>query len=380
MANITTATKLADMQIPESWAAYTAQRSVEQDQFFQSGVIRAVPNLASQLAGGGFLVNMPYFKPLADDAPQIPDDNKDIELHTVQTAVSQAREYGMDQGWSATDLAAELAGADPMAAISNSISDYWRHINEKILLKTLDGVFGSGTMSNINQFNATDGRRNDHTFSLQNFNAARFQLGDRYRDLAVVAVHSDVLQQLQNANIVDQKTGNTILVNGSQLPTQIQAPNPGDTIKGVRIVVDDSLPVKDGVYTSYLFATGAFGWSELPADHAVETGRDGLRFHGVDYLINRRRFILAPAGMSWNESAYQMDKAAAHTTAAFPTLDDLGNAKYWNRVADPKLIPFVKFTTTADPIQSTTTTPAPNTPSSSAPASSSSSSAAPAGK
>ena len=362
MADITTATKLADMQIPESWARYTAQRSVEQDQFFQSGVIRAVPNLASQLAGGGFLVNMPYFKPLADDAPQIPDDTKDIQLHTINTAVSQAREYGMDQGWSATDLSAELAGADPLTAISNSVSDYWRHINEKILLKTLDGVYASDSMKNINQFDATDGRRTDHTFSLANFNAARFQLGDRYRDLAVVAVHSDVLRELQNANIVDQKTGNTILVNGNQLPTQIQAPNPGDTIKGVRIVVDDSLPVKDGVYTSYLFASGAFGWSELPVDRAVEPGRDPLRFHGVDYLINRRRFVLAPAGMTWNESAYQADKTSAKTTAAFPSLDDLGNAKYWNRVADPKLIPFVKFTTTADSIKTTGTITPTSTP------------------
>lgn len=361
MSDINTATKLADMQIPESWAAYTAQRSVEQDQFFQSGVIRAVPNLASQLAGGGFLVNMPYFKPLADDDPQIPDDNKDIQLHTISTAVSQAREYGMDQGWSATDLSAELAGADPMTAISNAVSDYWQHINEKILLKTLDGVFASSSMTGINQFNATDGRRSDHTFSLDNFNAARFQLGDRYRDLTVVVVHSDILKQLQNSNIVDQKTGNTILVNGNQLPTQIQAPNPGDTIKGVRIVVDDTLPVKDGVYTSYLFATGAFGWSELPANRAVETGRDALKYHGVDYLVNRRRFILSPAGMSWNESAYQADRAANNVTAAFPTLADLGNAKYWSRVADPKLIPFVKFTTTADPIKSNSTTTTPTT-------------------
>lgn len=358
MADITTATKLADMQIPESWAQYTAQRSVEQDQFFQSGVVAAVPNLANQLAGGGFLVNMPYFKPLADVDPQIPDDSKDIELNTINTAVSQAREYGMDQGWSATDLAAELAGADPLTAISNSVADYWRHINEKILLKTLDGVFASTSMSGVNQFDATDGRRADNTFSLANFNKARFQLGDRYRDLAVVAVHSDILQQLQNANIVDPKTGNTILINGNQLPTQIQAPNPGDTIKGVQIVVDDTLPVKDGKYTSYLFATGAFGWSELPVNRAVETGRDALRFHGVDYLINRRRFVLAPAGMSWNESAYQADKAAAQATAAFPTMDDMGNAKYWTRVADQKLIPFVKFTTTDEAIKTTgTTTP-----------------------
>lgn len=356
MSDINAATKLADMQIPESWAAYTAQRSVEQDQFFQSGVIRAVPNLASQLAGGGFLVNMPYFKALANEDPQIPDDNKDIQLHTISTAVSQAREYGMDQGWSATDLSAELAGSDPMTAVGNALLDYWKHINEKILLKTLDGVFASNSMTGINQFNATDGRRSDHTFSLDNFNAARFQLGDRYRDLTVVVVHSDILKQLQNSNIVDQKTGNTILVNGSQLPTQIQAPNPGDTIKGVQIVVDDTLPVKDGVYTSYLFATGAFGWSELPVNRAVETGRDALKYHGVDYLVNRRRFILSPAGMSWNESAYQADRAANNVTAAFPTLDDMGNSKYWNRVADPKLIPFVKFTTTADPINSNSTT------------------------
>ena len=103
---------------------------------------------------------------------------------------------------------------------------------------------------------------------------------------------------------------------------------------------------------------GAFGWSELPVDRAVETGRDPLRFHGVDYLINRRRFVLAPAGMTWNESAYQADK----TTAAFPSLDDLGNAKYWNRVADPKLIPFVKFTTTAGSIKTTGTITPTSTP------------------
>lgn len=40
MADIQQATQLANMQIPEGWAAYQAQQSVEQDQFFQSGVIK----------------------------------------------------------------------------------------------------------------------------------------------------------------------------------------------------------------------------------------------------------------------------------------------------------------------------------------------------
>ncbi|QLL69593.1 phage capsid protein [Lactobacillus sp. 3B(2020)] len=358
MADIQTATKLADMQIPEGWAQYTAQRSVEQDQFFTSGVIKAVPQIASAFTAGGYLGNMPFFKPLADTDAQVATDENDLTLNTIATGVSQARKLGFDQAWSATDLAAELAGADPLTATSNSVADYWRHFNEKIMLKTLDGVFASDTMKKNNQFDATAKGSTDSTFSLKNFNKARFQLGDRYRDLTMVVVHSDILEQLQNANVVDPKTN--VILNTGNLPTQVVAPNPGDTIKGVKIVVDDSLPVKSGVYTSYLFASGAFGWSELPVDNAAATGRDELRFHGVDYLVNRRRFVLAPAGMSWNESAFQNDAMPSNNNkqVPYPGMDALANGKYWTRVADPKLIPFVKFTTSAEAITPAQTTTA----------------------
>ena len=96
----------------------------------------------------------------------------------------------------------------------------------------------------------------------------------------------------------------------------------------------------------------------MPVDHAVATGRDELRFNGVDYLVNRRRFVLAPAGMSWNETTFQSENMdqASHKPAAFPTMDNIGNGKYWTRVADQKLIPFVKFTTTDEAIKQTTTT------------------------
>ena len=65
----------------------------------------------------------------------------------------------------------------------------------------MDGVYASASMKDKNQFNAADNRRSDNTFSLKNFNEARFQLGDRYRDLATVVVHSNILKELQNANI-----------------------------------------------------------------------------------------------------------------------------------------------------------------------------------
>ena len=158
MADIQKATQLANMQIPEGWAAYQAQQSVEQDQFFQSGVIQAVPSIASAFTGGGKLVNIPMFKPLEDVAPQNIDDTKDITLNTIGTQLAQARLYGFLQAWSATDLSGELSGTDPLGNIGTSVQTYWRHINEKILLGTMDGVYASASMKDKNQFNAADNR------------------------------------------------------------------------------------------------------------------------------------------------------------------------------------------------------------------------------
>ena len=38
-------------------------------------------------------------------------------------------------------------------------------------------------------------------------------------------------------------------------------------------------------------------------------------------------------------------------------MEDLANGKYWNRVFDPKIMPYVKFTTTDEAIKQGTTTP-----------------------
>ena len=55
--------------------------------------------------------------------------------------------------------------------------------------------------------------------------------------------------------------------------------------------------------------------------------------------------------MSWNESAF----AADNPNKPFPGMEDLANGKYWNRVFDPKIMPYVKFTTTDEAIKQATT-------------------------
>ena len=343
--DFTSATHLADMQIPENWAQYIIERSTTTNAFFKSGVVADNTPAFHDLKNAGTTINIPAFKPLDVSDPQIPDDNSDMVVHKIATDKFQARKLGFDQAWSATDLSRELSGADPLGAIGDSIADYWSTIYQKIMLSELTGMFASTSMKDVNQLDVT-GDKTDRTFSLRNFNKARFLLGDHYKDLALVVMHSDILRQLQDANIVDPKTGsNTFVINGNGgVPSAITAPDAGDKIKGVEIIVDDSLTKDEsGKYNSYLFAKGAISYVELPIQNAVETGRDSLRNHGVDYIINRRRLVMAPQGMSWNDTAFGTDKE-------FPTLDDLKNGNNWIKKFDNKLIPIVKFTTSDQPI------------------------------
>ena len=351
MTDFSNATHLSDMQIPESWASYIIERSTASNAFFQSGVVADNTPALHNLGTSGTTVNIPAFQPLEVADPQVPTDTADLVLNKIKTDKFQARKLGFDQAWSATDLSRELSGADPLGAIGDSIADYWNTIYEKVLLAELTGMFASTSMKGVNQLDVTSTQ--DPTFSLTNFNKARFMLGDRYKDLALVVIHSDILMQLQNANIVDPKTGatNTFVINGNaNVPTSITAPDTGDSIKGVQIVVDDAL-TKDasGKYNSYLFAKGAVSYVELPVENAVETGREPLINHGVDYLINRRRFVMQPQGISWNDTAFGADKE-------FPDLTDLANGANWTKKFDNKLIPMVKFTTTDGAIITASTT------------------------
>ena len=59
--------------------------------------------------------------------------------------------------------------------------------------------------------------------------------------------------------------------------------------------------MEDGVYTTYLFGQGAIAYGiGNPEGHvATETDRDRKKGSGVNYLINRRCFIMHPRGIAW---------------------------------------------------------------------------------
>jgi hypothetical protein len=104
------------------------------------------------------------------------------------------------------------------------------------------------------------------------------------------------------------------------------------TYLGKRVIVDDGHPVNAGVYTTYLFGSGAIGLGNGAAPVPTETDRDSLA--GVDVLINRQHFILHPRGVKWTEDT---------VTGVSPSNAELETAANWTRVYENKNIRVVQF-------------------------------------
>ena len=110
-----------------------------------------------------------------------------------------------------------------------------------------------------------------------------------------------------------------------------------DTYQGRRVIVDDGCPVADGVYTTYLFGNGAIAYGNgSPVGFVpTEIDRDKRKGSGVDYLINRKTFILHPRGIKFTGAVRANQETVSRA--------ELANAKNWQRVYEPKAIRMVAF-------------------------------------
>ncbi|MDV3256598.1 MAG: hypothetical protein LOX97_02200 [Sphingomonas sp.] len=102
---------------------------------------------------------------------------------------------------------------------------------------------------------------------------------------------------------------------------------------GKRVIVDDGMPVSNGVYTTALFGEGAIGWAEGTPPVPSEVERNALVGGGEEYLVSRRHFILHPRGIKWKGTA-------SKDTPSNTELATVGN---WERVYEAKNVRIVRF-------------------------------------
>lgn len=327
-------TAVADIIIPTEFEKYAIERTAQLSVFVQSGIIEHAPEFDELAGGGGRTVEMPFWKDLTA-ARQILSDSASLAVNKITSDKDIARIQNDAQAWSVNHLAKVISGDDPMGAIVDLVAEYWARIDQSLVISSLKGLFGAASMAG-NKLSiaaeATGGVSATTQLNGATFVDATVKLGDRGDRLTAVAMHSATEAALRKLDLID-------FIPDSEGKAQIK------TFQGRRVVVDDSLPVRAGttsgfVYTTYLFGPGAFGKGAAPLDgtplqggfgtEGVELARVPLDSDSV--LINRRRFILHPRGVKFNSAAVAGDS---------PTNAELETASNWTRVFENKNVRIV---------------------------------------
>ena len=336
-------TQIADVFVPEVYASYTAINGPEKTAFFDSGVATRNPALGTLFANGGRIAELPFWKDLdGSDEPNYGTDNPaDVATPAkVESGIQVARLANINQGYSASDLAAELAGSDPMQQVRNRFGTYWMRQWQRRAIASLQGLIADNVANDggdmVNDIaGATNAGVNVNTlFSRAAFTSAAFTSGDHYDDYVAIAVHSVVYKRMVDNDDVE------FIPDSQGVMTA--------TFMGRRVIVDDGLPFTPAAgsagtdaaarYTSFLFGTGLIGFDESSPKVPVELEREASQGNGagIETLWERKSWILHPFGTAFTSTTLTNGNA---------TLAQLRLAANWDRVVERKNIPFAALIT-----------------------------------
>lgn len=335
-------TALADVVIPSKFLPYMIQRTAQLSAFVQCGIVQRTPEFdgLAQDTGGvntTALITMPFWVDIST-AGQVLSDTVGLQTNKITSSQDVAAKQGRGTAYSANQLAPLLIDGDPLKAVAELLAAYWLREDQTMLIAMLAGIFGAASMSgNILNIFTEDGNAADPDVNCLNGNTmvdATQKLGDAKMKLTGIAIHSATDAFLTKNDLIE------LMPDSEGKPTI-------KTFQGKRVIIDDSLPVRNGtssgkVYTSYLFGEGAFGQGERNLENEKVEG--GFGSYGMEMsrtanvgdtqLFIRRIFLLHPRGVKWNASSV--------TGGVFPNNTDLANQANWTRVYENKNVRLVQ--------------------------------------
>lgn len=339
--------QLSDVVIPEVYASYGVIDSPDKNVFVQSGIVQRNEMLNRAADRGGKTIELPYWGDISNarEANASNDDPADLAAPAnLGTVLMSARATYLNMGFSSMDLVVELAGSDPMQRIRNRFGRYWDRQMQARLIASCVGILADNVASNGGDMLASG----PTGYSRAAFVAAAFTLGDRFSDIAAIAVHSFTLQQMVDNNDIT-------FIRPSEGSLEVP------TFLGKRVIVDDDLPLVNNAgeftATSILFGNGAFGWGEGTPHTPVELWRNPRAGNGggVEELWERKTWVLHPLGYSWSDTditnrANTNGRTGANTALDefSPLLADLRKAANWERKVARKQVPLAFLQTVTD--------------------------------
>lgn len=335
-------TELTDIFVPEVFASYQVNDSVEKTAFVESGVVVLNPELDARAKSGGYLTTVPFWNDL--DASIEPNYSNttytDVaEPQKITSDEMTARISYLNEGFSSSDLNKELAGSDPMQRIANRVDAYWERQFQRRVLAIAVGLYNDNVAANASDMtvdvtSSTPGTITDaNRFDSSSFVDAQFTMGDQVGKLGVFATHSMIYKRMVKQQLIDFIRD----ADGKLLWTEYL---------GARVIVDDGMPTfgtgVDRKYLSILFGTGAMGYGRGTPKNPAKVARYEERANGggVEVLWSRKTWLIHPGG-------YDFLSASITAPGLSPTWANLNNAANWERVLDRKNIPMAFYLTNA---------------------------------
>ena len=319
--------RIADIIVPSVFNPYVRQRTMEQSALFQSGILSTGAEFDELASVGARTVNMPFWNDLTG-ADEVLSDSAALTPGKIVADQDIAVILRRGRAWSVNDLAANIAGDDPMRAIADLVAAWWARQLQATLIQSLTGVFLAASMNgNAHNIQPSDPTTtaDAHRFTATNFIDAVQRLGDAKEQLTAIAIHSQTEAALARANLI------TFVPPSEQQAGMKQ-------FMGRDIIVDDSLPVTTvagGINTtSYIFGTGAIAYGDGNPVGFVPTETERSALAGDDRLISRKTYVLHPRGVRFTSAA---------VAGASPTNAELATATNWLRVWENKAIRVVQF-------------------------------------
>lgn len=333
-------TILSDVVFRDELRDYITVNSVERTAFFESGILTSNSDMAQLLASPSNTFTIPWWVDLdaSIESNYSNDVYTDIAVPLSVTSSSmQARAAYLNEGWNCMNLVKNITNQDPLEFVAGRLLSYWRRVAQRRAIATSIGIYNDNVAGNAGDMVVDAGG----PISAAAVIRAKATMGDysgQLGGLSVIAMHSAVQTELQILNLIDFT------------PLADQIPEFG-RFQGMRVVVDDSMPVIAGTpnkYLSVIFGPGALGFAEetppgedgLEYDRAPDRGNGG----GTETLWTRRNFVMHPLGYSFNSVTITGTPTTTRPISA--NWSDLALAANWTRKFDRKQVPLAFITST----------------------------------
>lgn len=333
-------TILSDVVFRDELRDYMTVNSVERTAFFESGILTTNSDMTTLLASPSNTFTIPWWVDLdaSIESNYSNDVYTDIAVPlSVHTASMQARAAYLNEGWNCMSLVKNITKQDPLEFVAGRLIAYWKKVAQRRAIATVVGIYNDNVASNGSDMVIDAGGQ----ISAAAIIRAKATMGDysgQLGGLSVIAMHSAVQTELQILNLIDFT------------PIADQIPEFG-RFQGMRVVVDDGMPVIAGTpnkYLSVIFGPGALGYAE-----AQPEGEDGLEYErapdrgnggGAETLWTRRNFVVHPLGYSFLSATITGTPTTTRPISA--NWSDLALATNWERKFARKQVPLAFITST----------------------------------